>query len=572
MNYKKILKKVRNNKLFLYASPFLIYLIVALIFWGPPNFFDIHRLVFNPSGDQVLFTWSLKWWPYSITHGINPFVEKYLFNPAGYNTAWTTSIPALALIMAPVTAIWGAMTSLNILALIALPISALSCYYLVFYITKKYRASVLCGFVYGFSSFQVAQLLGHPCFYVNFVAPLVVLVILLRVNKRLRKIPFILILGLLLAVQFGIDTEAFATMILFGALSWLLLIIFSQKKLRQLLLKTSSELIFAAIVAAVILAPFLYYIFTGFKTVPTFIYEPVGYSTDILNFIIPTKVTLIGGKTFMHISNKFTGNDAEQGSYLTIPLILFMIVFSVKYWRKAYVKVLAIVAFVVAVLSLGPRLNVNGLRTTFPLPEALFAKLPLLRYMLPLRFSTYIFLIAAVMLGLWFSFTPARLTKNKVVSLLKYILVIVIIVLMLPQPSFDVWKKNTTPYIFSPKLVTKYIGEHQNILFLPYADASPEFWQQYSDMSFTTINGYLGIPPASATDTTTSYDLYNSIPQTNFTSNFIMFCQQNHLTEIVYGPRIPKISPIEVREVQSLKWPSYTVDKFVIIKVPRADQ
>ena len=158
--------------------------------------------------------------------------------------------------------------------------------------------------------------------------------ILLRVNKRLSKIPLIIILGLLLAMQFGINTEEFASMFLFGVLTWLLILIFSDKKLRQLLLKLSLELIFAIIVALVILSPFLYYIFKGFKTVPTFIYEPVGYSTDILNFIVPTKVTLIGGKSFAYISSKFTGDNVEQGSYLTIPLLLFIVAFSVKYWRK----------------------------------------------------------------------------------------------------------------------------------------------------------------------------------------------------------------------------------------------
>jgi hypothetical protein len=323
----------------------------------------------------------------------------------------------------------------------------------------------------------------------------------------------------------------------------------------------------------VILSPFLYYILKGFKTVPTFIYEPVGYSTDIWNFIIPTKTTFIGGNSFAYISSKFTGDNIEQGSYLTIPLILFMIAFSVRYWRKSYVKVLAIMAFIVALLSLGPRLNVGGVRTNFPLPEALFTKLPILRYMLPLRFSTYLFLIAAIMLGLWFSYKPTIFKKNNALSLAKYGLVILVIILMLPQTSFDVWRKNTTPYIFSPKLVSKYVGENQNILFLPYdIGYRPELWQQYSGMSFTTINGYLGIPPASATDSAASYDLYNDIPQTNFSRNFIKFCQSNGITEIIYGPSGLRLSPVEVREVQSLKWSSYTTDKFVIIKVPEADR
>ena len=73
----------------------------------------------------------------------------------------------------------------------------------------------------------------------------------------------------------------------------------------------------------------------------------------------------------------------------------------------------------------------------------------------------------------------------------------------------------------------------------------------------------------------TAYDLWREIPEANFTKNFIVFCQTQHVTVIVYSSNahsaLPYVS-VEVQEVQSLKWPSHTVDQFVIIKVPKADQ
>ncbi|HEY1645840.1 MAG TPA: hypothetical protein VGF75_05725, partial [Candidatus Saccharimonadales bacterium] len=178
MNFKKIIKQISTNKLLIiYISPFIIYLLVAYLLFGPAHFTDIHRDIFTPSGDPLASVWYLRWWPFSISHGLNPIFERYAYYPNGFNLAWSTSIPTLAIIMAPVTAIWGALTSFNVIALVALPLSALCCYYLIYYLSKKYWASLLCSFIYGFSSFQLGELLGHNCFYISFIPPLVILVI-----------------------------------------------------------------------------------------------------------------------------------------------------------------------------------------------------------------------------------------------------------------------------------------------------------------------------------------------------------------------------------------------------------
>ena len=55
-----------------------------------------------------------------ILHGLNPLHTGLLWAPSGYSTTWITSVPALALLAAPVTLLAGPLVSYNLLMLAAL--------------------------------------------------------------------------------------------------------------------------------------------------------------------------------------------------------------------------------------------------------------------------------------------------------------------------------------------------------------------------------------------------------------------------------------------------------------------
>src|SRR5579863_8366737 len=44
--------------------------------------------------DASSFMWDLTWWPYALTHGLNPFVAGIIWVPDGYNMTWANGIPA----------------------------------------------------------------------------------------------------------------------------------------------------------------------------------------------------------------------------------------------------------------------------------------------------------------------------------------------------------------------------------------------------------------------------------------------------------------------------------------------
>jgi hypothetical protein len=550
-------------------------LIVAYLLWGPAHFTDIHRDIFTPSGDPFATVWYLRWWPFSLSHHINPLFERYAYYPNGFNLAWATSIPTLALIMSPVTAIWGALTSFNVLVLTALPVSALSCCYLIYYLTKKYWASVLCGFIYGFSSFQLGELLGHNCFYVSFIPPLVVLVILMRVKGRLGKIPFIIILAVLLAMQFGIATEGFGSMFLFGVAAWILCLIFVDTKLRSKLFSVSLDIIWATLLSLIIVSPFIYYLLKGYSDVPKVINSPVQYSADLLNFIIPTNINFVGRHLFQSLSKNFTGNTSEQGAYLSLPLILFIAAYGIFNWRKWYAKVLVIMAALIAVASLGPELQINGKVVMSTMPWSITTHIPVLRSMLPTRFTMYIFLVAAIMLGLWLSDksmtskNKKRQNKAKFMLASKYGLVVIIVLLLLPGRSNYYWTNPNTPPLFTPKLTKKYIGLNKNILILPLIDgARSEFWQAASGMEFKTTDGYLGFAPLFVVNSLITDQISIDQPGPDFINNFLGFLKSNGITEIVYAPSGLPLTVNVVNIINGLGWTTFNAGGATIIKVP----
>jgi len=144
-------------------------------------------------------------------------------------------------------------------------------------------------------------------------------------QDKLKRYVFILLSALLLAVQFGISTEVFATFLTFSFIGLLIFLTFSDKKTRILILKTTLDFGYSLVLALVILSPFLYYIVKGYKeafnSLPkssAFAY----YSTDLLNFIIPTPITAIGHSLFAKTTAKFAGDFLEEGAYLGIPFIL----------------------------------------------------------------------------------------------------------------------------------------------------------------------------------------------------------------------------------------------------------
>jgi hypothetical protein len=572
--YIKLRKYFKKHNLYKWVyllSPIVLYTLLSFLFFGPPNLSSFHKDLFTPGGDPELIVWSLNWWPFAIAHNLNPFITHYIWYPSGFNLTWATSVPSLALIMLPFTHLFGALTTFNLIALFSPIFSSLSCFYLVRYITKNHLASLVSGYLFGFSTYQIAEMLGHPSLYVTFLVPLIVLLFLLRLDDKINKKVFIFVTGVMLAVQFGISNEIFATFIFFGYIALLLFYIFAHNKYKIQLKKTFFESIMAIIFSLVLLIPYLYYMAKGYNTTPHILNSPYVFSTDILNFILPTPISEIGRYHLQRIALRFGGNYSEDGAYLGLPVVIICFYYLFKNKYKGYAKSLIILLFVLLVSTLGPYLHIlghshlhfAGHHPRVLLPWIVATHTPLIKSALPDRFTLYITLITSTIVGLWLSIkTTTKMTY------IKYIFAFLAIAAILPNTSQYNWRSVSTPKIFQPSLVGKYIKKNSNVIILPYGLLGPSMYYQYSSgMWFTQSEGYIGYTPQVFATNHLVEAFISGNPEPTFKSDLASFCIRNNVSEIIIVTSITNTNL--TNSLNSLGWKEQIVGNTVIIEVPK---
>ena len=63
---------------------FLFYLILSYLLFAFSIGFNLTKSYIGTSShDQIQFIWTLYWWPYAISHHINPFFSTFIWHPYG---------------------------------------------------------------------------------------------------------------------------------------------------------------------------------------------------------------------------------------------------------------------------------------------------------------------------------------------------------------------------------------------------------------------------------------------------------------------------------------------------------
>jgi hypothetical protein len=484
---KNIFKNFFSTKYF----AFFVYLVLAIVFWGIPMNFDFVSKI-NISSDPAFYLWSLKWWPYAISHGLNPFLTKAFWSPFGQNLAWTTSVPSIALLFSPITVIFGPIFSYNLATILSLVLGAFGVYLICNSLNLNQTSSMFGGLVFFFSSYVWGQLLGHLNLYVVFAVPFLIYLFILRFKDEIGSKKYVIFSGILLAFQFGVSNEIYATFVLFGfiALFILFLIFVKDEVYRKLILRTSLELIAAIILSILLLSPYLYYIFYGYVKGP--INPPSIYEADPLNFLIPTPITLLFENLFSSVSTKFTGNFAEEGAYLGLPLIFIVVSFikmSMQSKNKLYIF-LSLLFVTILIFSFGPYLKILN-QQLIPMPWYIFTKLPLIEQSLSTRFTLYIDIIAAIISAIW-------LQKSNINKNFKYIISALVIIFLIPNLNVYHGQQIQYPAFISSRVYKQYVKPGENIVVFPtygFGGFQGPLWQQKTDFYFNLSQEIAGGPP-----------------------------------------------------------------------------
>lgn len=511
-----------------------VVLVGIMCGWQPSS-----KTFLNP--DSAFMLWALKWWPSAVWSGHNPFDANF-FAPYGQNLAWTGAVPALALIAAPITALFGPIFAFNAITTFALAANGVLAYLITRELHCRRTSAFLGGLLFFFSSYTWGQLLGHLNLYVSSFAIGAIYVILRRCHGRIGTRRHVCVLGILLALQFGVSNEIFATLVVFGFFAiatFPVLSRFSRSELHNTC-RIAVEVILSLLFASILVSPYLYQILahpvSGLQDTSSYVADPI-------NYLIPTTTNWLLGKPFSMISAKYTGNLTEQGAYLGIPVFLIF----VWGWRDIYHerlnRLLFVLLVIIAVSSLGPILTILG-KQFVELPWAFVQKLPLIREALPTRFVLYTSLVASVLVA-------RVLTVRSIVIALAAGVAAVIFLL----PNISLYRMTLVPDTSFPDgTLRRSITPGSRVLILPtygFYGFQPALWHEEADFDFELVDGLAGKVPLAGARYLWFYYGGQEPPYAKY--QFVQFLMRTGVQFIVSDDQAT--DPVS-RLYRSFNWPS----------------
>jgi hypothetical protein len=465
----------------------VLYAAMAVFYEGRYAIGNLAGGTVGSGPDVQIYVWGMRWWPYALGHGLYPFVAHVLWPPYGSNVLWTTTVPALSLLFAPVTLAFGPTVAFNVASLLAPAVSAWAAYALCHELTGQRWPSIAGGAVFGFSSYELAEGLAHLHLSAAMLVPLAVLVTIRFVRGRYAGWGLALALCVIAVVQFFIAPEVLATMILMGAITWLAALAFVPGA-RDALLRALPWIGAALAGTAVLLAPALISMKSSDRL--QLINVPATYSADLVNFVVPTRVTLLGRGHAASIAHQFIGNAAEESAYLGVPLLLLIACFALLQRGRPAARVV-LAGFAAAVLfSLGPRLHVAGHASVW-LPGSVLFGLPLMHNAMPVRLTLYASLAAGVMVAMMLARPPGRRP-----SAWRWAWVAVCLAALFPARTAALWWRQTPPAI-AHGVLARAIPAGSTVISLPFGDARDRglYAQAAANMRFKLVDRWMQVVP-----------------------------------------------------------------------------
>lgn len=461
------------------------------------------------NGDPALFMWSLAWWPHAIAHGLNPFVSHYLWSPTGVNLAQATSIPTAAIAMIPFTALFGSVFSYNALAIASPALAAFAAYLLCRRLVKRELPAVAGGFLFGFSSYEFSQLLGHLHLVTIFLIPVMVHITLRRVDREISRRVYVLGMALLLVLQMGLSTELLAECTMLGMVLLVAARFLAAQPQRARMNSLIAETVAAGLIAIVVSSPFLYYaLFSGRFPQGNSAFADL-YGLDLTNLVFPTLTTWLGHHDFQSLWSTFEqGSVSEANGYIGIPILIAFAAWFFTAGRRSVLGRLLMIAIAVSlVMALGAHLHVAG-QQTVALPFNWVKSLPIFDDIVPSR--AVLFAVLAISIGV-----AAWLARPDGHTFGRWLMVLVGAVMIFPNLTSSLYGvPPENPSFFSTGMYRDYLTRDETVLVLPFGhnDIST-LWQAETGFYFYMPEGYISpeIPPPFETQPGV-IELFNNIP------------------------------------------------------------
>jgi hypothetical protein len=414
--------------------------------------------------------------------------------------------------------------------LLAPVLSAWSAFVLCRYVSGSISASLVGGYVLGFSTYFVGHLLGgHLVLVLAFPIPIALYLACRHFDGSITRPWFVPLFTLTIAILFLTEVELFATVMLFGMATGCVFRLLADAHEAEKLRYVAKSVVISMATTSIILSPYLYHMFAhGFPR--RAMNSPKAYAADILNFAIPTPVSLLGiSPLLQNIARRFSGGFGEATSYVG-PVLLFIVY---RFWRSDRTRlgsrVLLWLFAIICIASIGPMIHIAGV-SIVPTPWTIVVALPIVKHALPARFSVLMFLDLALIVALY-------LAAQK--PALRLVLGILVVVSLLPNPWHLRGQEVDTPVFFSNGIYRQWLAPNEIVLVLPYGLAGNSMlWQAQSDMYFRMQGGYVStqIPDAFRGEQIVQ-SLEHNVCFENCAEQFLAFVDEHQVGAVVVPER-----------------------------------
>jgi hypothetical protein len=540
-----------------------VYLGAALALFGAPLLHGGNECVCF-GADASIPTWGLEWFPYAIAHGLNPFYTHLIYVPQGFDVALATVMPGAALLLAPVTFTAGPLAAYNVGVILSPALAAFFAFLHCRRVTGRFWPALFGGWLFGFSSYMLGQMIAHLHLTMVFLVPAIVHLVLRHLAGELSRRRFVALMVICLLLQASLATEIFATLSLFGAVALVLGYLFAEPRMRSRLLALLPSLAVAYVITAAVAAPYLYYALQpgGLPILPV---RDDHFSSALLSFVVPSTLMQVGGIRFLSTSRMFEAGIIEGGAYLGLPLLAMTILAVKRGWALLQTRVLICFAAIAAVCSLGGYLQLTH-NTDIPMPWWPATHLPVLGLMIPARFAMFTSLAVALLASSWLA-----VSTHKVFA---WTLAALSVACLWPAVDRGYWKYHKPlPGLFTSARYRGAIGRRDIALLLPVGPRGYSMlWQAESHLRFRMAGGYL--PPPESPNPYKQDPIYPmlslGLSGPSVASAARSFLTRHHVTVAVVDLQVPAARPW-LGLLKQLGWRPVSEGGAIVLRRPAPD-
>jgi hypothetical protein len=387
-------------------SPVALDLLLCLVFacfafwltrglWPDPG---THALAHN-ADDQALIEWFLAQ-GVLVWRGQFTFVTNRLNSPDGVNLMSNASHILQGMIMAPVTATFGAATSFAILVAANLAGTATAWYLLLSRTLGLRRHAAFIGAAFtGFAPGMMSQSNSHLHITAQWFVPAIVYCVIRLTRARSARVVVGTGMGLgaLLFGQILLGEEVlFLTLLTFG-LFCAVYVALRPGWAIQIVRPVAGGLAVAAVVGATLAAYPMWVQFAGKMHAPA-PFSPGAYIADVATYPLFSPLTIVGTPG----PGDLTTGPTEYNSFISLPIILLtvgLIIWLIVGRRRARVAVpIAVAILLMTWLSFGPVITVARVQHPgWPSLYGPLAHLPVISGALPTRYALALIPLIAVL-------------------------------------------------------------------------------------------------------------------------------------------------------------------------------